>query len=163
MKKHILRWHKAEKDNICHLCDYKTNNYDNLSTHLKRKHKILKNPLPNLDQIENIEIIRNKNDPSLAPMEGEERRTSEPAQSVDPDTRREILQRIQRVHSELSHLPETESKTEYLEEVADEENDETGIEEEDYSESPGNDQDASDVESDHNANEFYQANNESSI
>ena len=123
----------------------------------------MKNPLPNLDQIENIEIIRNKHDQSLAAMEGEERRTSEPAQSVDPDTRREILQRIQRVHSELSHLPETDSKTEDLGEVADEENDETGIEEEGYkddSESTGNDQDASDVESDHNANEIYEANNE---
>ena len=118
MRKHILRFHKAVRDNLCHLCDFKAFIYEDLSHHLRQKHQVLINPHPNRDQIEDIEIVKDNRElthldartSKASYWSPSEKRLSVPEPSVDPKTRAEILERILSLDTELSQLQQQKIK-----------------------------------------------------
>ena len=132
MKKHVLRWHKANKDNQCHLCDFKTSIYEELSRHLRKKHKCFVNPHPNHDQITNIDIIEGnvQRDPLKMPLKMRNLKWyssrnesgvfgailgSSHSQEVDHETNKDILDKIENLNIELSEQKEkNKSQTSYV-------------------------------------------------
>ena len=149
MKKHILRCHKAVRDNLCHLCDFKAFIYEDLSHHLRQKHQLLTNPHPNRDQIEDIEIVKDNRELTsftLPTLKASETSPGAVEQSVDPKTRADILERILSLDTELSKLKQEKIEKKVIEKDHDEGEDDLNIE--DQETSPEEDQDLSTGEND---------------
>ena len=95
--------------------------YQDLTNHLRRQHKVFKNPHPRNDQIDNIEIIsedqrraqlysdvcnRNRKQKRSKPP----RRRDLASLEVDPETKRIIAEKIERANIELAELKENQTK-----------------------------------------------------